>query len=208
VDAREEERRRLRRDLHDGLGPDLAGLALRLEATAATFDSRPADARAEVTATAHRLTAAVGDVRRIVYDLRPPALDDLGLEQALRQRAAEFGHGDPARDRPPLLVRFEVAGDLASLPAALEVAAYRIVSEAMLNTWRHTLARHCTVMLHLDESFHVEVSDEGDGLPLTVSPGVGMTSMLERARELGGRCSIGGGPEGGTQIRAVIPVRA
>jgi len=208
VDAREDERRRLRRDLHDGIGPDLAGLALRLEATAATLDRRPDKARAEITATARRLTAAVGDVRRIVYDLRPPALDDLGLEQALRQRAAEFGHGDPARGRPPLSVRFEIEGDLAPLPAALEVAAYRIVSEAMLNTWRHTAARHCTVTLHLDDGFRVEVSDDGDGLPATVSPGVGMTSMIERARELGGRCSIGGGPQGGTQIRAVIPVRA
>jgi signal transduction histidine kinase len=208
VDAREDERRRLRRELHDGIGPDLAGLALRLEATAATLEHRPADARAEVIATARRLTAAVGDVRRIVYDLRPPALDDLGLEQALRQRAAEFGRGDPARARPPLSVRFEVEGDLRELPAALEVAAYRIVSEGMLNTWRHTVARHCTVTLHLHDGFHVEVSDDGGGLPLTVRPGVGMTSMMERARELGGRCSIDGGPDGGTQILAVIPVRA
>jgi signal transduction histidine kinase len=208
VDAREDERRRLRRELHDGIGPDLAGLALRLEATAATLDLRPDDAREEVIATARRLTAAVGDVRRIVYDLRPPALDDLGLEQALRQRAAEFGHGDPARGRPPLHVRFEVEGDLLGLPAALEVAAYRIVSEAMLNTWRHTAARNCTVTLHLGDGLQVEVSDDGGGLPLTIRPGVGMSSMVERARELGGRCSIGGGPEGGTQILAVIPVRA
>jgi signal transduction histidine kinase len=208
VDAREDERRRLRRELHDGIGPDLAGLALRLEATAATLDQRPAEARTEITATARRLTAAVDDVRRIVYDLRPPALDDLGLEQALRQRAAEFGHGDPARDRPALAVRFEVEGDLKKLPAALEVATYRIVSEAMLNTWRHTVARHCTVTLHLDDGLRVEVSDDGGGLPLTVRPGVGMISMMERARELGGRCSIGGGPEGGTRISAAIPVRA
>jgi two-component system, NarL family, sensor kinase len=78
----------------------------------------------------------------------------------------------------------------------------------MLNTWRHTAARNCTVTLHLGDGLQVEVSDDGGGLPLTIRPGVGMSSMVERARELGGRCSIGGGPEGGTQILAVIPVRA
>jgi signal transduction histidine kinase len=206
VDAREDERRRLRRDLHDGLGPELAGLALGLEAAAASFTTRPEEAREQITVAARRLHGAVDDVRRIVYDLRPPALDDLGLVQALRQRAMEFRRGDPERRRPPLTVRFDADGELGSLPAALEVAAYRIVTEAMLNVWRHTNARHCTVRLGMDGGLQVEVTDDGDGLPVSVRPGVGMNSMVERANELGGRCSIGMGPAGGTQVSASIPV--
>jgi signal transduction histidine kinase len=206
VDAREDERRRLRRDLHDGLGPELAGLALGLEAAAASLTTRPEEAREQVTVAARRLRGAVDDVRRIIYDLRPPALDDLGLVQALQQRAMEFRHGDPDRGRPPLAVRFDTDGELGSLPAALEVAVYRIVTEAMHNVWRHTTARHCTVRLRMDAGLHVEVVDDGDGLPTSVRPGVGMNSMVERASELGGRCSIGIGPAGGTQVSASIPV--
>jgi signal transduction histidine kinase len=206
VDAREDERRRLRRDLHDGLGPDLAGLALGLEAAAASLTTRPEAAREQIAVATRRLHGAVDDVRRIIYDLRPPALDDLGLVQALQQRAMEFRQGDPERGRPPLAVRFDADGDLGSLPAALEVAAYRIVTEAMQNVWRHSIARHCTVHLRMDGGLQVEVTDDGDGLPDSVRPGVGMSSMVERASELGGRCSIGMGPAGGTQVRASIPV--
>jgi signal transduction histidine kinase len=206
VDAREDERRRLRRDLHDGLGPELAGLALSLEAAAASLTTPPEGAREQITVAARRLRGAVDDIRRIVYDLRPPALDDLGLEQALQQRAMEFRHGDPERQRQPLAVRFDTDGDLGALPAALEVAVYRIVTEAMQNVWRHSTARHCAVRLRIDGGLHVEVTDDGDGLPSPVRPGVGMSSMVERANELGGRCSIGTGPAGGTQVSASIPV--
>jgi signal transduction histidine kinase len=206
VDAREDERRRLRRDLHDGLGPELAGLALHLEAAAASMDAHPAEARKGVTATARQLRETVDEVRRIVYDLRPPALDDLGLLEALCQRASQFHHGDPDRGRPPLAVAFEVEGDLGSLPAAVEVAAYRIITEAMVNAWRHSGARRCTVGLRMCGELSIDVTDDGSGIAATAQAGVGMTSMVERASELGGGCWIGEAATGGTMVRARIPV--
>jgi two-component system, NarL family, sensor kinase len=137
-----------------------------------------------------------------------PALDDLGLVEALRQRASQFRHGDPDRGRPPLAVGFEVEGDLGSLPAAVEVAAYRIATEAMINAWRHSGARRCTIGLRLCDDLAIDVADDGAGIASTAQAGVGMTSMVERASELGGGCWIGEAATGGTLVRARIPVGA
>lgn len=196
VTGREEERRRLRRDLHDGVGPSLAAIVLKLNATQSRRD---ADERNSLIAeTRDEVKAAIAEVRRLVDDLRPPAIDEVGLVDAIRQRASSLS-GD---------VTFEVTGPdgLPPLPAAVEVAAFRIASEAMTNVARHSGATRCRVGVEVDGSFELTVSDNGHGSDRTTTQGVGWTSMRARAAELGGSCTITSRPEGGLVVRAVLPL--
>lgn len=197
VTAREEERRRIRRDLHDGLGPALSGVVFQLESARLLVDRDPEAAKTQVAATSRHVQDVVADVRRLVHDLRPPALDDLGLVGALRQQAAQLD--------PPATV---VADDLGTLPAAVEVAAYRIAGEAMANVTRHAAATDCTVRLAAEDgSLVLEVADDGVGIPRDRQAGVGLLSLRERAAELGGSSEITCPPSGGTTVRVRLPLR-
>jgi signal transduction histidine kinase len=216
VAGREEERRRLRRDLHDGLGPTLASLALRLDAARKLVRREPEDAEELLSRLKDQTQDTVGDVRRLVYGLRPPALDDLGLLAAVRQQAA--GHGFVANDGSPtdgavekgrVVFALEASEDLLPLPAAVEVAAYRIIQEAMTNVARHAHARTCRVRLSVDQTgsvLELETTDDGVGMPEDRRAGVGLSSMRERAEELGGTLVVEPGPEGGTRVLARLPV--
>jgi signal transduction histidine kinase len=203
VTAREEERRRLRRDLHDGLGPSLAGLSLKVGAIRNLLppDQSPAD-RLLVELSAD-IEEAVGDIRRIVYNLRPPSLDELGLIGAIRARAAQYGissqHG-------ALHVQVEAPDCLPSLPAATEVAAYRITQEALTNVTRHAQARTCCIVLTVSDGLYLEITDDGVGLPVEDHTGVGRLAMQERASELGGTCLIETMPSKGTRVLAYLPL--
>jgi signal transduction histidine kinase len=140
----------------------------------------------------------VRDVRRIVDDLRPAALDDLGLETAVQELAERLRTGG-------VEVTVSNDGRLAGLSAAAEVAAYRITAEALANVAKHSGARHVDVRLgHDDGAVTVRVSDDGVGLPVQTSAGVGMTSMHQRATELGGTCTVTGG-SAGTTVLATLP---
>lgn len=203
VVTREEERRRLHRDLHDGLGPTLAAMTLQLDVLRRQITADPSEADALVRQLKDELQRAIHEIRRLVNALRPPALDELGLVAALRQHAAAVGGtGGPAAG---LTVTVE-ARDLPPLGAATEVAAYRIAMEAMTNVVRHARARQCTIRLVSNGVLEVEVVDDGDGIPDEPRPGVGLTSMRERAVELGGHCSIGPRPGGGTMVLARLPL--
>jgi two-component system NarL family sensor kinase len=202
VATREEERRRLRRDLHDGLQPALAGVTLGLEAVRNVVgrDDGAEELLGRLTAELHTASA---DIRRLVYDLRPPALDELGLVGALRQQGVRFSMSPTT---PHLLVT--ARDDLSGLPAAVEVAAYRISQEALENVRKHAQAQHCEVVLTVaDDALHLEVRDDGVGVPATAGAGVGLVAMRERAAELGGACTVEAGAEGGTCVRAVLPLR-
>jgi signal transduction histidine kinase len=197
--AREEERRRLRRDLHDGVGSALAGLALHAGNARKALPDDPDQAQAWVVPLEEGIRAAVADVRRIVDDLRPPALDELGLGGALRQRAEATYPGTRVLDR--------ING--TPLPAAVEVAAYRIATEALANVARHTHAERVSVDLAVagqPAALQLQVSDDGPGLPDEVRAGVGQRSMRERAAEVGGRCEITRDPGGGTRVQATLPL--
>ena len=220
VAAREEERRRLRRDLHDGLGPTLGGLTLGLDAARGALTRDPSTAAALLWELKVQTQEAVSDVRRLVYGLRPPALDDLGLIAAVRQQAAKHGlltndllSGARGRagSKNGLVFQVEAPDDLPPLPAAVEVACYRIVQEAMTNVARHAGARSCRVGISTDgaeSALELEVIDDGVGIPEERRAGVGMSSMRERAEELGGTLSIESVPAGGTRVVARLPLPA
>ncbi len=201
VVAREEERRRLRRDLHDGIGPALAGLTLKTE-TARTLLPEGADtAAAQLHELSDEIRATVVDVRRIVEGLRPPALDELGLEGACRQAVDRLTRA--AGVTPDV----QVTGDLNGLPAAVEVAAFRIVLEAVTNVIKHAAARQCCVSLTVgDGELGVEVTDDGTGLLDTAGTGNGLATMRERAEELGGSLTVTA-TRRGVQVTARLPTR-
>jgi len=203
VMAREEERRRLRRDLHDGIGPELAGMALQLDSLTGRLDGDPELAE-RVRRLRDRMRGTVVEVRRVVDELRPPALDELGLVGALREHLGVYALAAGGPGSGP--VRMEVPEALPQLPAATEVAAYRIVAEAVNNAVRHGGARDCVVRLSASATFlTAEVADDGSGIADDAQPGVGLQSMRERAAELGGAFDITT-TRGGTTVRAALPL--
>ncbi|WP_328525663.1 sensor histidine kinase [Kribbella sp. NBC_00359] len=205
VIAREEERRRIRRDLHDGLGPALAGIAFGIDAARNTLTRDAAAADAALAGLKAEVQTSVADVRRLVYDLRPPALDQLGLVSAVEEYGARLA------ERGALSVTVSSPA-LPPLPAAVEVAAYRIAIEALTNAARHSRARTSRVSFEIDDStLRLQVVDDGDGMPAQRTyrnNGLGMSAMAERAAELGGSCSVGPRSGGGTAVTAVLPLRS
>jgi signal transduction histidine kinase len=200
VSTREEERRRLRRDLHDGVGPQLAALMLELE-TASDLVSDNPEASDLITKLSERAREIVSDVRRTAHALRPPALDELGLVGALREGALHYAPSG-------LHVSVENPEELLHLPAAVEVACYMIVQEALANVVRHARASNCSIRIRLEEeALIVEVEDDGKGIREDDRAGVGMSSMRERTEELGGWCTVKPLVEGGTLVRAFLPFR-
>jgi signal transduction histidine kinase len=196
VIAREEERRRIRNDLHDGLGPVLSGLKLRAEtARNLVGDNPPVDAL--LADIAERTETAVTDIRRLVYSLRPPALDDLGLSAALE----ELGY---QADVP---VNLTLPNPMPPLSAAVEVAVYRITQEALTNIARHSGAHSALVTLRTGAStLSLSISDDGAGLPADIHGGVGLRSMRERVSELGGAIAVDSATDLGTTIRVELPL--
>jgi two-component system NarL family sensor kinase len=208
VEAREDERRRLRRDLHDGLGPQLSAVVMTVDTAGSAL--RRGDTHrvgALLGVAGEQAGEAVRDVRRLVHGLRPPALDDLGLLGALQAGAAAL----TGPDGPVVHVRGH--GDLTSLPAATEVAVLRIAQEAVLNAVKHSGARTVAVEVRVDSGVDggvdggvaVDVVDDGRGFPQIPVPGVGLSSMRERAAELGGLVTVDS-DAGGTRVRAVLPL--
>jgi signal transduction histidine kinase len=201
VASREEERRRLRRDLHDGLGAQLAGLNVQAGALRRLIPRDPDAADELVVELRDELRSAIADIRRLVYDLRPPALDDLGLLEALRRLAERYGSEDDQ-----LRVLVESPEDIPDLPAAVEVAVYRIVQEALTNVARHARAQTCVVRLGVNDDVALEIVDDGVGIPAERSAGVGLSSMHERTSELGGSCVVEPASKGGTQVLVRLPL--
>lgn len=200
VMTREEERRRLRRDLHDGLGPELAGMMLKLDAAQNLIRRDPEGADRLLADLKDQTQDALADIRRLVYNLRPPALDELGLIEAIRQRVEVRVSGQD----PRVVVKGPEAAP--ALPAAVEVAAYRIALEAVTNVTRHAGASRCEVRFEFNRTLTLEVIDNGRGIADDITPGVGLTSMRERASELGGSVKLEGRPDGGTRLVAQLPL--
>jgi signal transduction histidine kinase len=204
VTTREEERRRIHRDLHDGLGPQLATLSLKVDAArnhlaqnTETADQRPVDHL--LIELKSDIQNAISDIRRLVHDLRPLALDQLGLVSALQEYVAR------QNGNSHLQITIYAPDTLPLLPAAVEVGAYRIALEAITNTMRHARAQTCHIHLRLADGFHLEIRDDGVGLPVDYQAGIGLSSMRERTTELGGTFHIESTPGDGTSISVQLP---
>lgn len=203
VTTREEERRRLRRDLHDGLGPTLASHTLKLDVILDSIDSEPARAKQLTSDLKVQTQETIADIRRLVYDLRPPTLDELGLIEALRSHILNLNN-----EQADSHITLEVLTErMPELSAALEVAAYRITLEALTNVLRHANAKTCHVCVSIDQhTLKIEIEDDGVGVPAQLIAGVGITSMRERAVELGGMLTVQARTTGGTQVIARLPL--
>ena len=201
VSVVEEERRRLRRDLHDGLGPTLTGVAYAADAARNLLAADPAAADALLRGLRIDTANAIAEVRRLVDGLRPPMLDELGLVQAIRLRARQLRTADGRA----LAVAVDAPDPLPAVPAAVEVVAFRIVVEALTNVCRHAASDRAAVTLRLaGDRLDLEVLDGGTG-SATWTPGVGLTSMRERADSVGGSCAAAATPAGG-RVTASLPV--
>ncbi|OLT20851.1 two-component sensor histidine kinase [Actinomadura sp. CNU-125] len=202
--GREEERRRLRHDLHDGLGPTLASLAMSLDAARITLACEPERTDPLLADVRERLACAVGQVRELAHGLRPPALDDLGLVAAIESYAV----GCCKR------VEVRCDGPAGELPAAVEVAAYRIVRESLTNIRLHAAESTAVVLIDRAADLHVTVADTGPGLPAANGtarrggPTRGLDAMREWAAEVGGGCTITSRSGGGTVVAARLPLPA
>jgi two-component system, NarL family, sensor kinase len=201
VAAREEERRRLRRDLHDGLGPILTAVTLKADAARSALGTAPNQADELLAELRGDAKQAIGDLRRVVEDLRPASLDELGLLGALNQQVDRFA-------RQGLAVTLHVPPTLPVLPAAVEVAAYRICTEALTNIVRHAHAQHASIVVAVDGDLCLAVQDDGAASTTNGGgwrPGVGLLSMAERAAEVGGTLQAGPTPTGG-RVQARLPL--
>jgi len=201
VAAREEERRRLRRDLHDGLGPILTAVTLKADAARSVLDTAPNQADELLAELRGDAKQAIGDLRRVIYDLRPASLDELGLLGAISQQIDRFA-------RQGLLVALDAPPALPVLPAAVEVAAYRICTEALTNIARHAHAQHVSITVAIDGALCLAVHDDGAASTTNGGgwrPGVGLLSMAERAAEVGGSLQVGPTPTGG-RVQANLPL--
>jgi signal transduction histidine kinase len=201
VAAREEERRRLRRDLHDGLGPILTAVTLKADAARSALDIAPIQADGLLAELRGDAKQAIGDLRRVIYDLRPASLDELGLLGALREQVDRF-------TRHGLSITLHAPPTLPVLSAAVEVAAYRIVTEALTNVARHAHASRATITVAIDRSLCIGVHDNGAASAANSDgwqPGVGLVSMAERVAEVGGTLEAGPGPTGG-RVQASLPL--
>jgi signal transduction histidine kinase len=200
VTAQEEERRRLRRDLHDGVGPTLASLSQRIDTAADLVEANPRASIELLRELKGQVKGTVTEIRRLVYALRPPVLDEFGLVSAIREHVA------PYTGPNGLQVAFDVTEPLPALPAAVEVAAYRIALEAFTNMVNHAQATACQIKLKIEGNcLLLEVSDNGRGIGSDKHTGVGLSSMRERAAELGGECTIERNATGGTRVTASLP---
>jgi signal transduction histidine kinase len=199
VEAREEERRRLRRDLHDGLGSQLAALNMELGALQRAVHDDPETATAHIREIRDEIRNAIADIRRIAHDLRPPVIDDLGLIAALHARAEQY-------TSEGLAIHLDLPDDMPCLSAAVEVALYRIVEEALTNVVRHAQARRCSVRLVVDDALELIITDDGVGIDGERETGVGLLSIRERAEELGGSFTIEPAMGGGTRILVRLPL--
>ena len=199
--AREEERRRIQRDLHDGLGPQLTAVSLELDAARNHLDDGRDDRAVELLGSARQsLVASVADVRRLVYSLGDPTLASLGLRSAVTERVEQLSRGAGVATTLDI-------DDLPDLSAAQEEAVSMIVAEAMTNVVRHADARQCSVRIGTGGSqLLVSVTDDGIGINGNRPSGIGTRSMQERASELGGAVAITSTADGGTTVQLTLPL--
>ncbi|MDF2647342.1 MAG: sensor histidine kinase [Paenibacillus sp.] len=213
--AREEERRQIRMNLHDELAPRLISLSFNVAAAEQYMRKSPEKAIEMMGELRGVIRSMVDEIRTMVHGLRPPTLDEFGLLGSIQSRINEITKTSEQAaltvNQAPLQVNLTTPDQLPDLPAAVEVAVYRIVTESLVNVVRHARATYCYVhiMVKADSELSIEVIDDGIGLPpsikLTGHGGIGVASIRERAVELGGQCFFERLETGGTRVRAILP---
>jgi signal transduction histidine kinase len=213
--AREEERRKLRANLHDDLAPRLAALALTSAAAESMVETNPEVTKEILADFGSAIRQTVTEIRGLVYDLRPPTLDEMGLIGAVHERIKELSILTKTEDGGKMAFVLHAPCELPALPAAVEVAAYRIITEAIVNIVRHSEAKNCKIDLNFlknsqETGLQINIHDNGKGYrPVkerSDKGGIGVDSMRERATELGGSFRIEKGKENGTNISVFLPV--
>lgn len=197
AEARDEERRTLRRELHDGLGPALAGIGLGLQAGRNLLATDPEAAAALFDRLSTELDASVEEVRGLARGLLPPVLEEMGLAPAIVDLAERH-------QASGLSVLVDVE-HLPLVPPPVASAVYGIVAEAVRNVHRHAGATRCWIMAEAHDGLLLRVRDDGRGIPAGAVSGVGSRSMRERAEGVGGKVTIGTAPSGGTEVVVSIP---
>ena len=199
LEAQEEERARVARDLHDEVNQSLTGLLLRLEAAREKSPPALAGELAEIRALGNR---ALQELLALARQLRPTALDDLGLKAALASHVTELGRQSGIR------TSFEAEGDIASVPRDVQIVTYRVAQEALSNAARHSGAAQVRVRLkHTDGAVELSVADDGRGFTFDqASRGLGLAGMRERALLVNGDLRVESRPEVGTNVRLRVPI--
>ncbi|WP_066315842.1 GAF domain-containing sensor histidine kinase [Bacillus sp. FJAT-29814] len=204
VSTREEERRRLRRDLHDGVGPSLAAQTIKVGVAKQLLYDNPKAAEELLSTLEEDLGHTLADIRHIIYNLRPPSLDDLGLLGAVREFAAQVKRPNGVGN--PFAINITTNRSTFTLSAAVEVAAFRIIQEAVTNVIRHAQASSCRVEFQVGENgLKILIVDNGKGIAPNAKRGVGLSSMKERAEEVGGTCHIISAENKGTRLEVYLP---
>ncbi len=207
VDAQEAERQRIALELHDATSQSLTAIALGLRGVEALLDADAATAAAQVQELRSFSTAALGELRQIISDLRPSQLDDLGLVAALQWYTQEF------EKRYAVQTELTTKGERQRLPPEYETVLFRIIQEGLTNIGKHARATRATILLALEpHQVSVVVEDNGRGfdpdrvLQTDKTSGWGLLGIQERARLLGGRCELDSAPGNGTRVRVTVPL--
>jgi two-component system sensor histidine kinase UhpB len=199
LEAQEEERARVARDLHDEVNQSLTGLLLRLEATR---EKAPPELAEELAETRKLANQAMQELLTLARQLRPTALDDLGLKAALASHVAELGRTSGIE------TTFVGEGDLVALPEDVQIVTYRVAQEALSNAVRHSGAEHLRVRLARHErAIELDVGDDGHGFSFDQSSsGLGLPGMRERALLVNGDLQVTSRPRVGTSVRLRVPI--
>ena len=205
IEQMESERQRVRHELHDGVGPILAALGLNLDLALTSLAVGDGQAADSVVRSKRLLADALAEIRRVVSDLRPAALDELGFVGAIRQQAYRLTT-EPTDSATPMTLDVSIPAVMPRLSAALEVALLRISGEALTNVVRHAAASNCTLKLEVRDAVLLQISDDGRGLQSGNLSGIGLTSMRRRAEDLGGSFTAEGRLPSGTVVLVSIPM--
>lgn len=209
IKAQEEERKRVAREIHDGPAQSMSNVVLKAEICERLIDVDYERAKGELRSLKNIVRASLQDIRRIIYDLRPMSLDDLGLIPTLQRHISTF------QDETGINIIFKTNGEYENIKPIISLTAFRIIQEAMSNIKKHSQARNAAINLEFCEDvLRIHIIDDGKGFDMEstkregdyLSRGFGLTSMRERVELLGGEIKISSKPGMGTRINIVLPL--
>ncbi len=207
IKAQEEERKRVAREIHDGPAQLMANLVIKAELCEKLVDIDKEKVKDELNNLKQVLRSSLGDVRKIIYDLRPMSLDDLGLVPTVQRYISNYA------EETGIFVDFDVFGEAVALKSVIELAAFRIIQEAFNNIKKHSGAKNAGLRIEFKKDFvNILISDDGKGfdkeaVKVTEDGGYGLLSMKERVELLNGRFDLNTTPGKGTRVFVSVPIQ-